>query len=87
MRKKTKSANGGLTWPTTRNVAERSAAVKERQMKEEIHKMFDKSVLPPHLGGTSHSYGPFELSNIEICNETGSCDGLPTVNPLNDEEE
>lgn len=61
--------------------------VKERQMKEEIHKMFDKSVLPPHLGGTSHSYGPFELSSIEICNETGSCDGLPTVNPLKDEEE
>ena len=56
--------------------------VKERQMREEIHNMFDKHVLPPHLGGTSTSYGPFELSTIEICNEATSCEGVPTVSPL-----
>jgi hypothetical protein len=56
--------------------------VKEKDLRGEIHALFDPEALPPHLGGTSNKYGPWELTNLEICGEEASCEDVPTVNPL-----
>lgn len=65
-----------------RDTRQKFIMVKEKDLLREIHKMHDTGELPPHLGGTSTSYGPWELSNTEICGQPGSCDGVPTVSPI-----
>jgi hypothetical protein len=65
-----------------RETRQKFTMVKEKDLLQEIHKMHEADVLPPHLGGHSKYYGPWELSSTEICGQPGSCDGIPSVSPI-----